>query len=195
MILAKPITRGKQAEPRKWQDTLEALRQQYWSAELSNFEAATRASMAQMAEITHGGSLRITGAYPSALKATLEKLRGLQSKSALSQTRDSILEKLPAAFGLYEQALEQLRWEGLPTLENLPEYETQPLTAEAKHIALYPDNQNGHNIDRFVCLCLCLWYCNFHLELNIGLLEKVATDVALFDAPPVARRSSEEMRR
>jgi hypothetical protein len=190
MITAKPPSRGKQTEPRKWQDTLEQLRQQYWAAETSNFEAATRAEMAAMADLTNGGTLRITGTYPSALKATLEKLKALQGKSALSQTRDAILEKLPAAFGLYEQAFEVLRWEGLPTLENLPEYETQPLTAEAKHIALYPDNQHGHNIDRFVCLCLALWYCNFHLELPIGLLDKVPQDVALFDAPPIQRTTN-----
>jgi hypothetical protein len=188
-IQATTPQRGKQTTARTWQDTLTQLEDGYRNKAIANYEAACWVEMACMAEMTHGGTLKITGEYPSALKPTLQKLQSIQkNKTELEKTRAGILEKLPAAFGRYEMAYNFLNWDGMGELVELPEYETQPLNAIAKHIHLYPDNEHGHHMDRFMCLCLALWYVNYHLEIPITSLELIAHEVALFDAPPVKQK-------
>jgi hypothetical protein len=185
-IQAASAKRGKQTTTRTWQDTLAQLEEGYRNRAIGNYEAGCWVEMACMAEMTQGATLKITGEYPSALKPTLAKLQSIQkNKAELEKTRAGILEKLPAAFGSYEMAYNFLNWDGMGELVELPEYETQPLNAIAKHIHLYPDNEHGHHMDRFMCLCLALWYVNYHLEIPITSLEPIAHEVALFDAPPV----------
>lgn len=188
-IQATTPQRGKPATSRTWADTLPILEEGYRNRAIGNYEAACWVEMACMAEMTQGGSLKITGEYPSAIKPTLAKLQSIQkNKAELEKTRAGILEKLPESFGRYEMAYNFLNWDGLGSLQELPEYETQPLNAIAKHIHLYPDNEHGHHMDKFMCLCLALWYVNFHLELPITSLEPIAHEVALFDAPPMKKK-------
>ncbi len=187
-IQATTPQRGKPT-PQSWKDTLTLLETAYGTRAITNYEAAVWVEMANMADITQGATIKITGEYPSALKPTLAKLQSIQkNKIELEKTRASILEKLPAAFGRYEMAFNFLNWDGLGSLQELPEYETQPLNSIAKHIHLYPDNEHGHHMDRFMCLSLSLWFVNFHLDLPITNLEPITHEVALFDAPPVKQK-------
>lgn len=169
---------------RDWKASLKILTKQLETVDLTCQEAAIWSEMAGMVAVTEGATIKITGNYPSSLKPTLEKLRN-NTPETLEQIREGILERLLAQFPRYETALDQMDWNHLPTLLELPEYETQVLTAAARQLAIYPNDQNGTAIDTFQCLCLALWYCNHHLEIAPYSLARVPQAVALFDMPPV----------
>lgn len=184
MIAAKPMTR---TPVKDWKRDLLSLEQAInWTD--WTLKAAVIAKMARALEETQGGTLEITLPIPSSLQPTLKKLRGMSTRAEFEATRTGILERLPAAFGAYEMALENLDWDHLPTLHELPEYEAQAWNLAARILTVYPNDQHGQALDRFGVLCLALWWCNTALELPPAHLEQIPTQATLLDAPPPARK-------
>jgi hypothetical protein len=188
MAITASKPRAKTAVNNDWKATLKSLEAAFETMPITEYQAAIWSEMYAMAAVTHGGALNITGQYPGGLRATLERLRGItENATQLELVRATILEKLPATYLEMQLAMELLGWDAIATMCELPEYAEQPLNVAAKQIALYPNSEHGHSMDRWSNLCLGLWYANFHLGINITSLEPASKQQALFDAPPTAQ--------